>query len=443
MWRREVSIVATGAMRRWSHTAPNGPKRRDRCHVGPARRAHPGDNGRVTGFPLLLDLTGRRVVVVGGGRVGARRVRHLHEAGAAVVVVAPAVADEIVALGVEVRSGEFAAADLDGAWLAMACTDRPDVNAAVAAAAAERQIFCVRADDATEGTARTPAVSRLDGIVVAVNGGDDPGRAVVLRDAIAAALAAGDLPTRRLRPAGRGEVALVGGGPGDPELITVRGRRLVAAADVVVVDRLAPRELLDGLPEDVEVIDCGKSAHRHNLTQAEINDVLVQRARAGKRVVRLKGGDPFVFGRGGEEWLACVAAGIPVTVVPGLSSATAGPAMAGIPLTHRGVAADFTVVSGHLDPGRPADQGVDWPGLAAHAGTLVILMAMERLDLIALELIGHGLPADTPAAVVHRATTPAQRVVRAPLGKLAEAARREGVGAPAVVVIGEVVDVLS
>jgi uroporphyrin-III C-methyltransferase/precorrin-2 dehydrogenase/sirohydrochlorin ferrochelatase len=169
----------------------------------------------------------------------------------------------------------------------------------------------------------------------------------------------------------------------------------------------------------------------------------VQRARAGKRVVRLKGGDPFIFGRGGEEWLACVAAGVPVTVVPGLSSATAGPAMAGIPLTHRGVAADFTVVSGHLDPGRPADQGVDWPGLAAHAGTLVILMAMERLEFIARELITHGLPADTPSAVVHRATTDAQRIVRAPLGKLAEATEREGVGAPAVVVIGDVVDVLG
>ena len=159
-------------------------------------------------------------------------------------------------------------------------------------------------------------------------------------------------------------MALVGGGPGDPELITVRGRRLVADADVVVVDRLAPRALLDELPDDVEVIDCGKSAHRHNLTQDEINAVLVERARAGKRVVRLKGGDPFVFGRGGEEWLACVAAGVPVTVVPGVSSALAAPASAGIPLTHRGVAADFTVVSGHLDPGRPADTGLDWAALA-------------------------------------------------------------------------------
>jgi uroporphyrin-III C-methyltransferase/precorrin-2 dehydrogenase/sirohydrochlorin ferrochelatase len=238
-------------------------------------------------------------------------------------------------------------------------------------------------------------------------------------------------------------VALVGGGPGDPELITVRGRRLVASADVLVVDRLAPRALLDDLPDSVEVIDCGKSAHRHNLTQKEINEVLVERALAGRRVVRLKGGDPFVFGRGGEEFLACVAAGVPVTVVPGISSALAGPAAAGIPLTHRGVAADFTVVSGHLDPGRPADSGIDWPGLAAGAGTLVLLMAMDRLELIAAELVAHGRPASSPAAVVHRATLPGQRVVRAPLGRLADAAREAGVGAPAVVVVGDVVDVLG
>jgi uroporphyrin-III C-methyltransferase/precorrin-2 dehydrogenase/sirohydrochlorin ferrochelatase len=396
----------------------------------------------VTGYPVLLDVTGRRVVVVGGGMVASRRTRGLHEAGADVLVVAPEVSDEIAAL-VPVARRAFRPADLDGAWFVLACTDDPAVNAAVAAAAEERRIFCVRADAAAEGTARTPAVVRHDGITVAVNGGDDPVRAARLRDAIAAALELGELPARRVRPSGRGEVALVGGGPGDPGLITVRGRRLVAEADVVVVDRLAPRELLGSLADDVEVIDCGKSAHRHNLTQDEINAVLIDRARAGRRVVRLKGGDPFVFGRGGEEWLACVRAGVPVTVVPGVSSALAGPALAGIPLTHRGVAADFTVVSGHLDPGRPVDEGIDWPGLAGHAGTLVLLMAMERLDLIAKELIAHGRAPGTPAAVVHRATTPHQRVIRARLDEIAEAARREGLGAPAVVVVGEVVDVLT
>jgi uroporphyrin-III C-methyltransferase/precorrin-2 dehydrogenase/sirohydrochlorin ferrochelatase len=288
-----------------------------------------------------------------------------------------------------------------------------------------------------------PVVARRDDLTVAVNGGDDPRRAVALRDAIATALDLGELPVARHRAAAAGSVALVGGGPGDPELITVRGRRLVATADVVVVDRLAPRALLDNLAPDVEVIDCGKSAHRHNLTQDEINAVIIERARAGKRVVRLKGGDPFVFGRGGEEWLACVAAGVAVSVVPGLSSALAGPASAAIPLTHRGVAADFTVVSGHLDPGRAVGNGVDWPGLAAGGGTLVLLMSMDRLDLIAEELIKHGRSATTPSAVVYRATLPGERIVRAPLRKLAAAVADAGIGAPAVIVIGDVVDILA
>jgi len=396
----------------------------------------------VTGYPLLLDLRARRVLVVGGGAIGLRRARALHEAGADVLVVAPSITAELASLGVALAQRRFEVDDLAGTWLAVACTDDPEVNAAVASAADERRVFCVRADLAEGGSARTPAVARHDGVTVAVNGGDDPARAVALRDAIAAALAVGELPARRVRAPSAGEVALVGGGPGDPELVTVRGRRLLADADVVVVDRLAPRELLDTLPADVEVIDCGKSAHRHNLTQDEINAVLVDRALAGKRVVRLKGGDPFVFGRGGEEWLACVQAGVPVTVVPGLSSVIAAPAAAAIPLTHRGTASDFTVVSGHLDPGRAVEQGIDWPGLARNAGTLVLLMAMDRLALIAAELIEHGRPAATPAAVIHRATMPEQRVVRARLDELAAAADRAGVAAPAVVVIGPVVDVL-
>ena len=327
-------------------------------------------------------------------------------------------------------------------WLALACTDDPAVNAAVVAAAHARGVFCVRADDAGQGSARVPAVVRRDGLTVAVNAGD-PRRATTLRHAIGYALDVGALAARPARPAAAGSVALVGGGPGDPELISVRGRRLVAAADVVVVDRLAPRALLDELPAEVEVIDCGKSAHRHNMTQDEINAVLIDRARAGKRVVRLKGGDPFVFGRGGEEWLACAAAGVAVTVVPGIASALAAPALAGIPLTHRGVAADFTVVSGHLDPGRTSDHGVDWPGLAAGGGTLVLLMAMDRLDLIAAALIQHGRAASTPAAVIHRASLAQQRVVRARLDSIAAAAAQAGAGAPAVVVVGEVVDVLA
>jgi uroporphyrin-III C-methyltransferase/precorrin-2 dehydrogenase/sirohydrochlorin ferrochelatase len=395
----------------------------------------------VTGFPLLLDVRDRAVLVVGAGAVGSRRARALREAGARVRVVAPEVATALD--GVDYVRREFRDDDVDGTWLVVVCTGDAQVNASAASAAETRRIFCVRSDDATRGTARVPAVLRRDDLIVAVNGGDDPRRAVTLRDAVGVALDVGDLPVARHRAAAEGSVALVGGGPGDPELITVRGRRLVATADVVVVDRLAPRELLAELAPHVEVIDCGKSAHRHNLTQHEINEVLVARARAGKRVVRLKGGDPFVFGRGGEEWLACVRAGVPVTVVPGVTSALAGPAVAGIPLTHRGVASDFTVVSGHLDPGREAASGVDWAGLAASGGTLVLLMSMDRLDVIADALIEHGRAPDTPSAVVHRASMPGERVVRAPLNDLARAVAEAGVGAPSVIVIGEVVDVLT
>jgi len=397
----------------------------------------------MAGYPLLLDLTARSVVVAGGGDVATRRVRALVAAGADVLVVAPQIAEEIVALEVRAERRPFTGSDLDGAWLAVAATDDAGANATVAAAAEARGVFCVRADDAAAGSARTPAVLERDGLTVAVNGGDDPRRAVAVRNAISTALDLGQVPTRRQRPAAEGSVALVGGGPGDPELITVRGRRLVAEADVVIVDRLAPRALLDELPDGVELIDSGKAAHRHNLTQEQINELLVDKAREGKRVVRLKGGDPFVFGRGGEEWLACVAAGVPVTVVPGITSALAGPAAAGIPITHRGVAADFTVVSGHLDPGRPAEEVIDWPHFAPGKGTLVILMGMERLGAIAAELIKYGRAADTPAAVVHRATLDGQRVVRARLDEIAEVVAAEGIGAPAVTVVGDVVEVLA
>jgi len=191
------------------------------------------------------------------------------------------------------------------------------------------------------------------------------------------------------------------------------------------------------LADDVEVIDCGKAAHRHNLTQDQINQTLIDRALQGKRVVRLKGGDPFVFGRGGEEMAACLAAGIPVQVVPGITSAVAGPAAAGIPITHRGLAADFAVVSGHRDPDR-ADAGWNWPELAVGPATLVILMGMERLATIVDELIDNGRPAETPAAIIQHATLPEQRVLRAPLDELAAQADAAGFAAPAVVVIGAV-----
>ena len=391
----------------------------------------------MNGLPLLLDLVGRRVVVVGGGAVATRRARTLLAAGAEVVIIAPRVSAELQRMPVTVHRREFEPGDSSGAWLVIAATDQPEVNAAVAAEAALQRTFCVRADAAAGGTARVPAVFASGDLTVSVNAGDDPRRAVTLRNLIAAAVDAGELNARPDRPAGVGSVSLIGGGPGDPELITVRGSRLLFEADVVVADRLAPRSLLDRMSSGVEIIDCGKSPHRHNLSQTEINDVIVQRALAGKRVARLKGGDPFVFGRGGEEMAACIAAGVPVQVVPGITSAVAAPAAAGIPVTHRGLAADFAVVSGHRDPGR-AEAGWNWAELAVGPATLVLLMGVDTLDGIVAELIHHGRPADTPAAAIHRATLPGQVIVRGRLSDLADRMRAAGVGAPSVVVIGAV-----
>jgi len=402
----------------------------------PAARPYEGRLD-VLGHPMLLDLRGRRVLVVGGGGVAARRVPELVAAGADVLVVAPAV-EAAAAEGATVLRRAYEPDDMAGCWLVLACTDDPVVNASVAAQAEQGRIFCVRADAAVGGTARTPAVARSDDVTVAVNAGDDPRRAARLRDAVRLLLDLGDLPVRRTRTAAAGSVALVGGGPGDEELITVRGSRLLAEADVVVVDRLAPRGLLSRVDSDVEIIEAGKAPGRHTLTQDAINAVLVDRAGRGLRVVRLKGGDPYVFGRGFEEVQACVAAGVPVEVVPGITSALAGPAYGGIPVTHRGIAADFAVVSAHVDPSRPG-AGVDWQALADGPSTLVLLMSVGRLPTLSSELIKRGRAPSTPVAIVQDATLPTQQVLVATLADVAERAAAAGVRAPAVIVVGDVV----
>jgi uroporphyrin-III C-methyltransferase / precorrin-2 dehydrogenase / sirohydrochlorin ferrochelatase len=388
---------------------------------------------------LALGLEGRRAVVVGGGKVALRRVRGLLDAGANVVVVAPEVDAELAALPVTVLRREYRDGDLAAAWLAHAATGDPAVNARVAAEADRNRIWCVRADDASASAAWTPSVARHDDIAVAITAGGDPRRAQRLRAALEVVLADGELPLRRIRRAAvPGNVALVGGGPGDPGLITVLGRRLLAEADVVVADKLAPRALLAELDPDVEIIDAGKAPHAHNLTQDQINELIVERALAGQRVVRLKGGDPFVFGRGGEEALACVRAGVPFQVVPGVTSAVAVPAYAGIPVTHRGITQDFAVVSAHLDPSHPGAT-VDWDALASGSGTLVLLMAVAHLDAIAAELVKRGRDASTPVAVICDGTMPGQRVLTATLADVAGEAERAGIEPPAVVVVGEVV----
>ncbi|HEU5034753.1 MAG TPA: uroporphyrinogen-III C-methyltransferase [Mycobacteriales bacterium] len=387
-------------------------------------------------YPLFLDLRGRRVVVVGGGAVATRRTRRLLQAGADVVVVAPDAAAELSSTA-SVRSRPFVETDLDGAWLALACTDDPEVNAAVAAAAAARGIWCARADDAGESPAWVPATAAVDDIQLAVTAGGDPGRARALRDEAARALHAGDWRARRTRATG-GRVVLVGGGPGDPGLLTLKGFRALLDADVVVTDRLGPTDLIAALPPEVEVVDVGKNPRGPAASQDDINALLVDRARAGQVVVRLKGGDPFVLGRGAEEVAACAAAGVPVEVVPGVSSATAAPTLAGVPLTRRGTTQQFAVVSGHVPPGDPRST-VDWDALGAGDATLVLLMAVANLEPICAALQRAGRPAQTPALLIENASLPAQRTVRATLADVAAAAAREGVVPPAIAVIGEVV----
>ncbi|MFI6238295.1 uroporphyrinogen-III C-methyltransferase [Micromonospora sp. NPDC050795] len=434
-------------------------------------------------YPLGLRLHGRRVVVVGGGAVATRRVPALLDAGADVLLVAPELTPALRARADAGRlhwvPRRFVPEDLDGAWLVQVAVDDPMAAASVSAAAAERRIFCVRADERTAATAWTPAVTRHGPVTVAVLGGGDPHRAMTVRDAVR------DLLAVRLAPAGAaaappgrlgasavppgqagaaaappgglgagvteagatggrqvGRVALVGAGPGDPELITVKGWRLLTEAEVVVADRLVPGLLLDELRPDVELVDASKIPYGPSRAQEEINQILVDRALAGAFVVRLKGGDPYVFGRGGEELLACAAAGVPVTVVPGVTSSIAAPAAAGIPVTHRGVAHEFTVVSGHLAPDAPASL-VRWDALAGLHGTLVILMGLKNLAAITATLIAHGRSPQTPAAVVQEATTGTQRVLRSTLDAVAVDVLTAEVRPPAVVVVGDVVNTLD
>jgi len=234
-----------------------------------------------------------------------------------------------------------------------------------------------------------------------------------------------------------GTVSLVGAGPGDPELITVRGLRRLRTADVVVYDRLIDPRLLEEAPAHAERIFVGKAPGLVVRDQRAIEAVLVDRARTGKQVVRLKGGDPFVFGRGGEELEALVAAGVPCEVVPGITSAIAVPASAGIPVTHRELSSTITIVTGHEDPNKLAGS-LDWAWLARCSGTLVVLMGLEQLEAICDRLIAEGRAPDTPAAVVSSGTLPQQRSVTAPIAELAGAVALANLRSPATVIIGEV-----
>ena len=406
-------------------------------------------------YPVTLRVAGRRCVVVGAGPVGSRRALALVRAGADVTVVAPDASADV--RGAAAR-GEltwerrpYAPGDLADAWVAHTATGVADVDDAVAAEAEHARVWLGRADDRDLTDLWVPAVARVDDVAVAVSAGGDPRRAMELRDKVAAALRDGTISAPRHRaaarttpsplsaepprgpvpaPPGVGAVALVGGGPGDPGLLTLRAAELLARADVVVVDRLAPRAALAHARDDVEVVDVGKTAGTHPVPQEDINALLVERALAGLRVVRLKGGDPYVFGRGGEELDACAAAGVPVEVVPGVTSAIAVLAAAGIPVTHRGLSRGFTVLTSHDDLGTV-------PEAADH--TLVLLMGLGRLATTAAELVARGRDPRTPAAVLEDGFGARARTTLGTLGTIGEIAVAAGVRAPAITVVGPVV----
>ncbi|TFV54627.1 uroporphyrinogen-III C-methyltransferase [Mycobacterium sp. PS03-16] len=346
------------------------------------------------GYPASLDIAGRAAVVFGGGGAAVRHVAALVQAGASVSVVhgdADATIEDLADRGVIVwRRRGFDERDLDDVWLAIAATGRAETDRRIVRACEDRRLWCIRETGAP----------------------------------------------RRHGP-GAGRVTLVGGGPGDPGLLTVAGLEALRAADVVVTDRLAPVSVLAELGPGVRIIDVGKIPFGKATPQHEINRILIEHARAGSAVVRFKGGDSFLFGRGGEEWIACAAAGVPVTVIPGVTSALAVPAGAGIPVTHRGVTQGVTVVSGHVAPDDPAST-VDYAALARAGTTLVFLMAVTTLPAITASLIRHGLSPDTPAATVADGTLAQQRVVRGTVADIADTVRAEGITPPAITVIGDV-----
>ncbi len=491
-------------------------------------------------YPVLLDLRGRRAVVVGGGAVAEAKVGPLVDAGAAVTVVAPALTP---GLALQAREGglahvarAYAPGDLDGAWIVIAATDDPDVNHVVHAEAESRGVLVNVVDDPPYCGFILPSILRRGELVVAVStSGNAPALAVRIRERIEREL--GDEYARFLALAGalrkplaekypdfqvrkrlwyrlvdsdvlallragdehraRGRIAeitgiavseqtgnesgsetanhrgteaqskndsnnnnnlgasgppwfavahagldrvgrvyLVGAGPGDPKLITARGLEVLRRADVVVYDRLVSPALLEEAPADAELVYAGKAPGGHCMPQEGINALLVHEARLGKAVVRLKGGDPFVFGRGVEEALACAEAGVPWEVVPGVSSVVGVTARAGIPLTTRGYGGSFAVATAHR-----AEDGtdpLDW-GALARMDTLVVLMGVERLGEVVERLRAHGRAPETPIALVENGTLPDERVVAGTLGDIVERAARARVRPPAVIVVGEVV----
>ncbi|WP_105565771.1 uroporphyrinogen-III C-methyltransferase [Microbacterium halophytorum] len=388
---------------------------------------------------LGVELNGRRVLLAGGGPVSARRLRRLIDDGAAPVVVAPELCAEAAQLvadhGVTWHRRGVEEADVDGSWLVHTATGDPAIDARVAAWCESRATLCVNASDGAHGTARMTASSRAGDVMVGVvsDAGVDPRRTARVHAAIREMLESGAAPLRRVRAGAPGRVALVGGGPGPVDLMTLRARRLIAEADVVVADRLGATAVLDELDPDVEVIHVGKAPGHHIRTQDEINGIIVEHALAGRRVVRLKGGDPFVYGRGGEEVTACLRAGVHVEVVPGVTSAVSVPASAGIPVTHRGTASSV-----HLVCGPTGMTGATLAALKDRTVTTVMLMGVAAFAGFAADALAAGAPDDLPVAFVERGFSDEQRTVHSTLRAAAGDALRAEVRNPAVIVLGDV-----
>jgi len=443
-------------------------------------------------FPVFLRLRGARVLVVGGGEVAARKIRLLLRAAPRIEVVAQLLNAELEALAEAGRihhvARDFTPPRVAGCRLVIAATDDRLLNRAIAAAADAAQVPVNAVDDADHSSFITPSIVDRAPLQVAIStGGAAPVLARRLRERIEAWLPAGygrlasflhrqrpqvaearDVPERRsiwerfldgpgaeaaLRgdeaAAGaelkrlldgapvRGEVYLVGAGPGDPDLLTFRALRLMQQADVVLYDRLLPEAILELVRRDAERIFVGKRRNQHTVPQDEINAELVRLASEGKRVLRLKGGDPFVFGRGGEEIETLAAAGIPFQVVPGITAASGCAAYAGIPLTHRDCSQACVFVTGHARQDGVLE--LHWDQLARRGQTVVIYMGLHTLPQLCEQFIAHGLPQDWPAALVEEGTSPRQRVVTGTLGDLPRKVEQAGVHGASLVIIGEVV----
>ncbi len=438
-------------------------------------------------FPIFLKLAGERVLVVGGGEVALRKVRLLLRAQARIELVARELHPELVAAGLKAVAPAFEPRLLDGCRLAIAATDDAALNARVAQAARERGIpVNVVDDEAASSWVSGAIVDRAPLLVAISSGGGAPVLARRLREKLeglvpegygrlarfleamrgrlkrvpvekrrvvteqfldgagAQRLLAGDeaAAARALEQLldggqGAGEVYLVGAGPGDPDLLTFRALRLMQQADVVLYDRLVSATILERVRRDAERIFVGKGPRQHELSQQEINALLVKLAQQGKRVLRLKGGDPFIFGRGGEEIDTLAAQGIAFQVVPGITAANGCAAYAGIPLTHRDYAQSVTFVTGHAR--QDGQLELDWPALARKGQTVVFYMGRGSLPALCAQLASHGLPPEWPAALVEEGTSPRQRVVTGTLATLPALVERAGVSGASLVIVGEVV----